>query len=73
MQGRMVQIPERIRVPTQFRAASDVGNCRSRKSVSKAEPSITQLFAENTILLGKVIDGMLLMLVEPTRKARDNK
>jgi len=41
--------------------------------IGEAEPSISQLFKENTILLGKALDSMLLMLVEPTRKARNNE
>jgi len=49
------------------------GSESTKLIIAEAEPSISQLFKENTILLGKALDSMLLMLVEPTRKARNNE
>lgn len=38
-------------------------------SVGETEPPITDLFTKNAILFVEVVDGELLMPVEPARKA----
>ena len=41
--------------------------------VSEAEAFVAEMFAENPILFGQVVDGELLMLAEPAGKAGDHE
>jgi hypothetical protein len=41
--------------------------------IGETESAVTDLFAENTVLLGQVINGVLLMFVEPERHLTRNE
>jgi hypothetical protein len=49
-------------------AAEGLGSCRQSSAliVGEPQPSGAELFAENAVLLLKMVDGIALLLVQPT-------
>jgi hypothetical protein len=41
--------------------------------IGEAESAVTDLFAQSAVLLGQILDGAVLMFIEPTREAYDEE
>jgi hypothetical protein len=41
--------------------------------IGEAQSLVSNLFAQNVVLFDQVIDGMLLILIQPSRNGRDDE